>query len=74
MTQTQMCCCFILLGPNGPCYLERTLTRLQFDEMTADLVLKTKGCVEKLLKELKLTKLDIDKVILNGGLTRIPLV
>ena len=67
-------CHLSLLAPNGPLHLERTLTRAQFDEMTADLVAKTKIPVENALKDAKLTNADIDKVILNGGSTRTPAV
>ena len=74
VTQTQISLPFISAGPNGPLHLERTLTRAQFDEMTADLVAKTKVPVENALKDAKLTNADIDKVILNGGSTRIPAV
>lgn len=74
VTQTQISLPFISAGPNGPLHLERTLTRAQFDEMTADLVAKTKIPVENALKDAKLTNADIDKVILNGGSTRTPVV
>ncbi len=74
VTQTQISLPFISAGPNGPLHLECTLTRAQFDEMTADLVAKTKVPVENALKDAKLTNADIDKVILNGGSTRIPAV
>lgn len=74
VTQTQISLPFISAGPNGPLHLERTLTRAQFDEMTADLVAKTKIPVENALKDAKLTNADIDKVILNGGSTRTPAV
>ena len=51
-----------------------TLTRAKFDELTADLVEKTIGPVNKALKDAGLTADQIDKVILVGGSTRIPAV
>ena len=51
-----------------------TLTRAKFDELTADLVEKTIGPVNKALKDANLTPDQIDKVILVGGSTRIPAV
>ena len=61
---------FISAGEAGPLHLEADLTRAKFDELTADLVEKTKVPFE----DAGLTVNDIDKVILNGGSTRIPAV
>ena len=65
---------FISAGEAGPLHLEADLTRAKFDELTADLVDKTKIPFDKALKDAGLTVNDIDKVILNGGSTRIPAV
>ena len=65
---------FISADANGPKNLEYDLTRAKFDEMTENLVRKTTTCVEKALADAKLTKNDVDKVILVGGSTRIPAV
>ncbi len=72
VTSTQISLPFISAGPNGPLHLEKTLTRAEFDRLTADLVEKTHIPMENALKDAKLTINDIDKVILNGGSTRIP--
>ncbi|MCD2257376.1 molecular chaperone DnaK [Lactobacillus sp. CC-MHH1034] len=74
VTSTQISLPFISAGDNGPLHLETTLTRAKFDELTADLVERTKIPVENALKDAKLSNSDIDKVILNGGSTRIPAV
>ncbi|MCH3904494.1 MAG: molecular chaperone DnaK [Lactobacillus sp.] len=65
---------FISAGEAGPLHLEADLTRAKFDELTADLVEKTKIPFDNALKDADLTVNDIDKVILNGGSTRIPAV
>ncbi|KRM96400.1 molecular chaperone DnaK [Liquorilactobacillus aquaticus DSM 21051] len=65
---------FITAGESGPLHLEKTLTRAQFDELTADLVERTKIPVRNALKDADLTMSDIDEVILVGGSTRIPAV
>ena len=65
---------FISAGESGPLHLEADLTRAKFDELTSDLVEKTKIPFDNALKDAGLTVNDIDKVILNGGSTRIPAV
>jgi molecular chaperone DnaK len=65
---------FISAGEAGPLHLEADLTRAKFDELTADLVDRTKVPFDNALKDADLTVNDIDKVILNGGSTRIPAV
>lgn len=65
---------FISAGESGPLHLEADLTRAKFDELTSDLVEKTKVPFDNALKDAGLTVNDIDKVILNGGSTRIPAV
>ena len=65
---------FISVGESGPLHLEADLTRAKFDELTSDLVEKTKVPFDNALKDAGLTVNDIDKVILNGGSTRIPAV
>lgn len=74
VAQTSISLPFISSGANGPLHLEETLTRAKFDELTADLVERTKIPVDNALKDANLTNADIDKVILNGGSTRIPAV
>ncbi|WP_225047461.1 molecular chaperone DnaK [Lacticaseibacillus kribbianus] len=74
VSSTQISLPFISAGANGPLHLERTLTRAQFDQMTEDLVQKTKVPVDNALRDAGLSASDLDKVILNGGSTRIPAV
>ncbi|MQS44372.1 molecular chaperone DnaK [Lactobacillus salsicarnum] len=74
VNQTTISLPFISSGDNGPLHLEETLTRAKFDELTADLVERTKAPVDNALKDAGLTTAEIDKVILNGGSTRTPAV
>ncbi|WP_390406679.1 molecular chaperone DnaK [Lacticaseibacillus jixiensis] len=74
VSSTQISLPFISAGANGPLHLERTLTKAKFDQMTEDLVERTKVPVDNALKDAGLTAADLDKVILNGGSTRIPAV
>lgn len=48
------------------------ITRAEFEELNADLFLKTIEHVAKALKHVKMKKTDIDDVVLVGGSTRIP--
>ena len=72
--QTQISLPFISMTDSGPVHLEKTLTRAKFNELTADLVERTKGPLRQALKDAGLTANDIDKVILVGGSTRIPAI
>ena len=74
VTSTQISLPFISQGENGPLHLETTLTRAKFEELIRDLVESTLEPVRKALKDAKLTKNDIDKIIFVGGSTRIPMV
>ncbi|KAF0385915.1 molecular chaperone DnaK [Pediococcus acidilactici] len=74
VSEAQISLPFISAGEAGPLHLEKTLTRAQFDQLTADLVAKTKVPVDNALKDAGLSAFDIDQVILNGGSTRIPAV
>lgn len=74
VTSTQISLPFITAGDAGPLHLEMTLTRAKFDELTADLVERTKIPVRQALKDAGLSQSEIDEVILVGGSTRIPAV
>ncbi len=65
---------FISAGEAGPLHLEADLTRAKFNELTDDLVQRTKIPFDNALRDAGLSVGDIDKVILNGGSTRIPAV
>ena len=74
MVQTNINLPFITADSTGPKHLDMTLTRAKFNDMTADLIDKTKECMHIAMKDAGLTNADIDKVILVGGSTRIPAV
>ncbi|MBR7928308.1 molecular chaperone DnaK [Aerococcaceae bacterium zg-ZUI334] len=74
VTTTQISLPFITASAEGPLHMELTLTRAKFDELTHDLVERTKQPVRQALKDAGLTQKDIDEVILVGGSTRIPAV
>src|SRR5699024_9290391 len=65
---------FITAGDAGPLHLETTLTRAKFNELTSDLVEKTRVPVQNALSDAGLSNNDVDEVILVGGSTRIPAV
>ncbi|MBO0472462.1 molecular chaperone DnaK [Enterococcus ureasiticus] len=74
VTSTQISLPFITAGDAGPLHLEMNLTRAKFDELTSDLVERTKTPVRQALKDAGLNPSEIDEVILVGGSTRIPAV
>ena len=74
VTTTQISLPFISQGENGPLHLEMSLTRAKFENLIEDLVESTLGPVKNAMKDAKLSKNDIDKIILVGGSTRIPMV
>jgi molecular chaperone DnaK len=73
-TTTQLNLPFITADASGPKHLNISLTRAQFEQLTKDLIERTRGPVEQVLADAKLTADDIDEVILVGGSTRIPAV
>ncbi len=74
MSTTQISLPFLSQGEDGPLHLEVSLTRAKFEDLIRDLVESTKEPVRKALKDAKLSASDIDKVLLVGGSTRIPMV
>ncbi|WP_296129061.1 molecular chaperone DnaK [uncultured Anaerococcus sp.] len=65
---------FITAVDGQPVHLDINLTRAKFNELTHDLVEKTRKPVEDALKDAGLSASDIDKVLLVGGSTRVPAV
>ena len=74
MTSTEISIPFITQGEAGPLHLSVNLTRAKFEDLISDLLVSTLTPVRDAMKEAKLSKNDIDKVILVGGSTRIPKV
>ncbi len=74
MTSTQVSLPFIAQVDGAPVNFEMDVTRAKFESLISDLVDSTLEPVRKALKDAKLSKSDIDKVILVGGSTRIPMV
>jgi molecular chaperone DnaK len=73
-TTTQVNLPFVTADASGPKHLNTSLTRAKFEQLTKDLIERTRGPVEQALSDAKLTADDIDEVILVGGSTRIPAV
>jgi molecular chaperone DnaK len=73
-TQAQINLPFITADASGPKHLNITITRAQFEQLSKDLIERTRGPVEQALSDAKLSADDIDEVILVGGSTRIPAV
>ena len=65
---------FITMTAGVPRHIDMTITRAKFNELTADLVDKTRVCVQKAMQDAGLSNSDINKVILVGGSSRIPAV
>ncbi|MDF1477633.1 molecular chaperone DnaK [Leifsonia sp. H3M29-4] len=65
---------YLSLTENGPANLDETLTRAQFEQMTSDLLDRTKKPFEDVIKEAGIKVGDIDHVVLVGGSTRMPAV
>jgi len=65
---------FVTANASGPKHLEMKLSRAKFDQLTADLVERCKGPVERALADAKIQVAQLDEVILVGGSTRIPAV
>lgn len=65
---------FITADSDGPKHFEVKLTRAKLEDLVSDLLDKIESPVEKALKDAKLTKSDIDEVVLVGGMTRMPAV
>lgn len=65
---------FITADADGPKHFEVKLTRAKLEDLVKDLLDRVDGPVEKALKDAKLTKSDIDEIVLVGGMTRMPAV
>lgn len=65
---------FITTVKGEPKHMEMTLTRAKFDELTRDLVERTRGPVQQALSDAGITVADLGMVLLVGGSTRMPSV
>ena len=74
MTSSDINLPFITATAEGPLHFEATLTRAEFDRITADLVDRCMIPTKKALADAGLSVNEIDKVLLVGGSTRIPAV
>ena len=65
---------YLSLTENGPANLDETLTRAQFEQLTSDLLERTKKPFNDVIKEAGVKVADIAHVVLVGGSTRMPAV
>ncbi|MBV9172148.1 MAG: molecular chaperone DnaK, partial [Chloroflexi bacterium] len=65
---------FITADASGPKHLSLTLTRAKLEQLTGDLIDRTRGPVQQALKDAGVTPRDINEVVLVGGQTRMPAV
>ena len=65
---------FVTADASGPKHMNLKLSRAKLEELTHDLIDRTKGPCEQALKDAKLSASDIQEVIMVGGMTRMPAV
>ena len=65
---------YLSMSENGPIHLDETLSRAQFEQLTQDLLERTKGPFKKVIADAGIKVGDIDHVVLVGGSTRMPAV
>ncbi|WP_062131161.1 molecular chaperone DnaK [Demequina aestuarii] len=73
-TSTNISLQYLSIGENGPVHLDTRLTRAQFQEMTKDLLERTKAPFNQVIKDAGIKLSEIDHVVLVGGSTRMPAV
>ena len=74
VAQTTINLPFITMDKSGPKHLDITITRAKFNELINDLVEQTRTLMQKCLSDAGLSASQVDKVILVGGSSRIPVV
>jgi molecular chaperone DnaK len=72
--QTSINLPYITASAEGPLHLDETLSRAQFESMTADLLDRTKAPFQAVIKDAGIALDKIDQVVLVGGSTRMPAV
>jgi len=73
-TQAQVQLPYLSLTESGPANLDETITRSKFEELTADLIERTRKPFNDVIKEAGIKVADIAHVVLVGGSTRMPAV
>lgn len=73
-TSTNISMQYLSMSENGPIHLDEKLTRAQFQQMTQDLIDRTKEPFHAVIRDAGISVSDIDHVILVGGSTRMPAV
>jgi molecular chaperone DnaK len=73
-TSTTISMQYLSMSENGPIHLDTRLTRAQFEQMTADLLERTKAPFHAVIRDAGISLSDIDHVVLVGGSTRMPAV
>ena len=65
---------YLSVTPEGPIHLDEKLTRAKFEDLTSDLLARTKKPFQDVIKEAGIKVSDISEVVLVGGSTRMPAV
>ncbi len=73
-TSTSISLQYLSMTENGPLHLDEKLTRAQFEDMSSDLLERTKAPFHQVIKDAGIKIADIDHVVLVGGSTRMPAV
>jgi molecular chaperone DnaK len=73
-TSTGISLQYLSMTENGPVHLDEQLTRAQFEQMTQDLLDRTKAPFHSVIKDADVKLADIDHVVMVGGSTRMPAV
>src|SRR5690349_19725765 len=73
-TSTTVSLQYLSMSENGPIHLEETITRAQFEQMTKDLLDRTRQPFANVIKDAGISVGQIDHVVLVGGATRMPAV
>ncbi|MGO1317876.1 MAG: molecular chaperone DnaK, partial [Cellulomonadaceae bacterium] len=73
-TSTTISMQYLSMSENGPIHLDSKLTRAQFQQMTQDLIDRTKAPFHAVIRDAGISVNDIDHIVLVGGSTRMPAV
>ena len=73
-TSTNISMQYLSMSENGPIHLDTKLTRAQFQQMTQDLIDRTKAPFNAVIRDAGISVNDIDHIVLVGGSTRMPAV